>query len=394
MRGYARVAGSVVLVGLLVVVTLSAAGTGSKAASAHVRWVITDLGALGVDHPKSSAVAINAHGQIVGSSSYGNGSHTHAFLWQAGKMRDLGAGTVAVAINDSGQVAVNGVPHAFLWENGKRTDLGVLGAGNYTEASAMNDRGQIVGSSGTESGSNPFLWQNGKMSDLGTLGRAGGVAIWPKASAINERGQVVGTSQTRSRNPVAYLWQNGRMRNLGGWRSAAIAINDRGVIVGRSGEHAFKWENGKMTDLGTLGGTRSAATAINNRGQIVGWSEVASGAEHAFLWQKGKMIDLGTLGAVSSDAVAINERGQIIVNRRSQSCQHWAEESFPETSWSDICFGTASVWENGTLTDLGTLPGGKNSSGTALNERGQIIGWSTTKTGERHPVLWTLRSGA
>ncbi|MGZ4418635.1 MAG: hypothetical protein ACXVRV_10715, partial [Gaiellaceae bacterium] len=202
------------------------------------------------------------------------------------------------------------------------------------------------------------------------------------------------TSQTRSRNPVAYLWQNGRMRNLGGWRSAAIAINDRGVIVGRSGEHAFMWENGRMTDLGTLGGGKSGATAINNRGQIAGWSEAASGAEHAFLWQKGHMIDLGTLGAVSSNAVAINERGQVIVNRRSQSCQHSAEESFPEASWSDICFGVASVWENGTLTNLGTLPGGKNSSANALNERGQIVGWSTLKTGERHAVQWTLKTGS
>ena len=38
----------------------------------------------------------------------------------------------------------------------------------------------------------------------------------------------------------------------------------------------------------------------------------------------------------------------------------------------------AFVWENGKATDLGTL-GGSNSSASAISERGQIVGWATTK---------------
>jgi len=34
--------------------------------------------------------------------------------------------------------------------------------------------------------------------------------------------------------------------------------------------HGFLWENGVMTDLGTIGGKSSVGRAINERGQIAG----------------------------------------------------------------------------------------------------------------------------
>jgi uncharacterized membrane protein len=42
---------------------------------------------------------------------------------------------------------------------------------------------------------------------------------------------------------------------------------------------------------------------------------------------------------------------------------------------------------------VGTLPGGKESEPLAINDRGQILGWSETKSGVQHAVLWTLRRG-
>ena len=48
-----------------------------------------------------------------------------------------------------------------------------------------------------------------------------------------------------------------------------------------------------MTDILGTGG---AFHDINDRGQIVGWRDPDSGPYHALLWEDGMMTDLGTLG--------------------------------------------------------------------------------------------------
>src|SRR5262249_36008479 len=78
--------------------------------------------------------------------------------------------------------------------------------------------------------------------------------------------------------------------------------------------HAFLWQNGVMTDLGTLPGhSSSAAFGINGKGQIVGQS--CSDVEcRAFLWEGGVMTDLNDLIPPDSsmflfEPVSINTRG-------------------------------------------------------------------------------------
>ena len=87
--------------------------------------------------------------------------------------------------------------------------------------------------------------------------------------------------------------------------------------------HAVVWDEGRITDLGTLGGYLSIAQAINNRGQVVGlalndipdpvsaFGLYVGTQMRAFLWQNGVMQDLGTLGGPDAWAALLNERGQV-----------------------------------------------------------------------------------
>jgi probable HAF family extracellular repeat protein len=169
------------------------------------------------------------------------------------------------AINNEGQAVGNGVDSAgnnaaFLYSNGTVTQLGSLSpALPYTQAQGINNSGEIVGwaeGSGTEE---PFLDDNGAFTDLGNLG---GPA---QANAINDEGEVVGSSSLSpscggggSNCTVdAFLYENGAMIDLNtllppnsGWQlTSGLAINDEGQIAG------YGLYNGQtlgfLLDLGT-----------------------------------------------------------------------------------------------------------------------------------------------
>ena len=395
IKSLRKLALSWAVVSLLLVTPLALAP-----AAAKPQLTMIDLGTLGGSF--STAVAINNRGQVVGSSTTASGQ-THAFLWEDGTMIDLGTlggdSSEAVTINDRGQVigfskTASGQTHAFLWQDGALIDLGTLG-GPDSSARAINKHGWVVGSSTTASGqTHAFLWKDGVMTDLGTLGGASS-----EANAINDRGQVVGSSRIAASScSRAFLWEDGAMIDLGSFftgachpnrplpSDAALAINNRGQVVGHSGldieslERAFLWEKGVMTDLGYLFDRILAAVAINNRGQIVVSSLHPLNETVDFVWEEGRRIPLGTLGGSYTDAVAINERGQVVGS------------SHINPPWGP---GPANphafLWEDGVMTDLGTLSPifVSRSEALAINDRGQVVGWSETAwpAGQRHAFL-------
>lgn len=379
---------------LLALTTFAVVPAEKSSPDAAPGWVATDLGKAGTT---SSAVDVNEQGQVVGTMrSAGTGGASHAFHWADGKLRDLGTLPLgggadmpnvseAVAINDRGQIIGSSwveqndpLFSAVSWSAGKPRQLACPAWARMGRATAVNGRGQVVGwcgegVPGQGLRSRAVLWQGGKRRDLGTLG---GPSV---AVAINEHRQIVGTSGDR-----AFLWQNGRLTDLGALRGAdetyPVAINDRGQIVGTSGRHAFLWQNGRMTDLGSLRGNRfSEAVGINERGQVIGFSFASfdayfAGAYRAFVWQSGRIRDLGTLGGRSSGAAAINDRGQIVGGSATRSGT-----------------GHAYIWEDGRMTDLGAASRAKSSFALAVNERGHVVGSSTMGDGKTHAMLWTPR---
>jgi probable HAF family extracellular repeat protein len=85
------------------------------------------------------------------------------------------------------------------------TDLGTLGV-TFSDASDIDERGQIVGTSTTAAGErHAFLWQEGVMTDLGMLGGCGPIVPSSEAHGINDHGQVVGQTTTPSCEAHAFL---------------------------------------------------------------------------------------------------------------------------------------------------------------------------------------------
>jgi probable HAF family extracellular repeat protein len=337
--------------------------------------VMTDLGTLPGVNLSSGATWVSANATIVGSSENGltdpllGVPEIRAVLWtKEGKIIDLGTleggyESFATAVNDGKQVAgfsLNTIPdpfsmnpcaiygicepnftqtRGFIWEHGAMQDLGTLG-GPDTFPEAMNDHGQIVGWSYTNSTPNanggfacppgvptqdPFFWDKGKLVDIGTFGGTCGQAIF-----INNRGQVVGTSNLAGNQAThAFLWESGTLKDigtLGGVNAQADWISDSGLIVGRADvsmqntiHHAFLWKNGAMTDLGVLDPWPcSTALSVNSKGQVIGDTGICNvGGGPNFYSQDGQpMVDINTLVLPGSDLqildlFSINERGEI-----------------------------------------------------------------------------------
>lgn len=163
-------------------------------------------------------------------------------------------------------------------------------------------------------------------------------------------------------------------------------------------EHGFVWQRGQLTDLGALPGNNSSGVfEVNGSGAGAGISETGAldpltgyPAEHAVLFEDGTVIDLGTLpGGTESQALAINDLGQVA---------GFADDGVPD-SMSMLPFATQTrsfIWQDGAMRDLGTL-GGPDAAAATLNARGQVAGDSytndtpnpTTGVPTTHPFLWT-----
>jgi probable HAF family extracellular repeat protein len=229
------------------------------------------------------------------------------------------------------------------------------------------------------------------------------------SAAINEKGQVTGTSALgNSLGESAFRYNNtaqARLEDLNDStddNSRGFGINDFGVVAGDATfagrnplpRHAALFSNGAVTDLGILAaaGNYSRANAINSLGQVVGFAgpDLDSGKSRAFVWTKSEgMQDIGTLGGPYAQAYAINDSGFITGNAQtSNSSKVGATHAFLYQLPANPRAASAVR----AMRDLGTL-GGNFSTGTAINAKNHIVGYSTISNTDK-PIHAFFHDGA
>jgi probable HAF family extracellular repeat protein len=168
-----------------------------------------DLGTLG-GTTTASVNGLNERGEVVGGSYLPEDQVIQPFLWDGRTLINLVAppflNTVngeAAWINENGEVVglagtpgvpgpCSPAPHAFLWRKGVITDLGSLAGFEFSGATFINSKSQIVGAafSCESAPSAAFLWENGSMVDLNTLVPANSPLHLFTASFIDDRERI------------------------------------------------------------------------------------------------------------------------------------------------------------------------------------------------------------
>jgi probable HAF family extracellular repeat protein len=300
-------------------------------------------------------------------------------------------------------------------------NLGTLG-GSSSAGIGINELGWITGASNLsgDTTEEATLWAYGLKIPLKTLGGPNSAVLFPSKS---NTGLVVGVSETAALDPngeewscsfffpsvtghtcVGFIWKVGLMSplpTLGGPNGFAAGINDFGRIVGwaennfhdptcagaNGRNQVLQFEpviwgaDGKIQkQLPPLpGDPDGAAVAINNAGEVVGISGTCDqavgrfSAKHAVAWQNGTVRDLGDLGGVAWNTPdAINNLGDV-VGFSNLPGGNPGGFHFHAVYWPKSGSGPDC---GGRCIDLGTLPQDFLSEATGINNRGQIVGVS------------------
>jgi probable HAF family extracellular repeat protein len=252
----------------------------------------------------------------------------------------------------------------------------------------LNDRGEVLVWGNDETQTTPtgvrldhfYIWRRGQIvTELKTPDPG-----FPYLTAIriNNRSEVVGALAdidpgSAFGNFRAFVWRRGHFTVLGplpstGGNTVGIAINDLGEVAGYSQDSdveifrkTFRWLRGRFQELPTTAEMATASPAdINNRGQVIGNSAPdISGPFRGFLWsRKGSLRFLDS----SMTASAMNDRGQIVGTVENR----------------------AALWEDGTVLDLGTLPGASSSSAFAINVFGTVVGAVNYGLSDSTAMVW------
>ena len=258
--------------------------------------------------------------------------------------------------------------------------------GTSSGGNSINDQTWVAGYSRLtgDQTRHAALWRSGLLSDLGTLGGPNSSVTW---NVKNTQGVIVGISQTADPEPLGEFWSSSAFYGA--------PFNIGFINLG------FVWEQNQMRGLPNFpGGNNGFATGANNLRQAVGWAEndihdptCVSPQVLQFrpaMWTLGPPDQIQDLPLISGDtsgaATAINDNGQIV--GISGICdqaigRHTAKH--------------AVLWENGGVTDLGNLGAEWWNTPTAINQRGDIVGFAGDPAFVEgdivHAFMWTKEDG-
>jgi probable HAF family extracellular repeat protein len=292
----------------------------------------------GTPYSVSQAIGISADGStIVGSSHWVSGyqAYGEACYWSS--------------------TGIHGLGHS---------QIGGFFEGQGVARGVSSDGSVIVGTRGTEFGSQAFRWENGVMTELEDIPSGHYPNMYTMANSISANGSVIVGSSTSFE---VVKWEDSVITSLGSGRAYSVS-GDGSVIVGvSSSSSAFRWTSSTgMSGLNGLpnGGTfSSGATAVSSNGQVIVGGSYTSDDIYppmeAFRWENGTAIGLGDLpgGAFYSLANDLSADGSVIVG-------------YSVTS-GDIHNGTkqAFIWDSQN--------GMRNFQNVLVNDYGlNLTGWS------------------
>ncbi len=299
----------------------------------------------------------------------------------SGEFMHLRSVAPAVAVMALGSASL-----AFAATEYNLSAVPTLDGGTRNFALDLNNARQVTGNSGMAGNTtlNPYLATGASATYLGTIDTSN---VFGRGYAVNDAGVVVGESNNDSSN--AFIWDSANgIRELfsiaGTSSGVAHDINNNNLIVGISSNGlasrpTLYTPNGSggfaASDLGSLDGqnnTLGRAWGINDAGTAVGVSRrqtTPTSVSQATRWQNGAITNLGSLQPDSfSEAFAINESGVAV-----------------GTAVNGATGGGTSIrravrFDNGTVTDLGSL-GRTFSEAKDINDAGTIVGFTTNISG-------------
>jgi hypothetical protein len=295
------------------------------------------------------------------------------------------------ALNNNG-VVVGGIANAdgsvslAQWSNGVLTNLSVpsaipSGEFNQPRVFGMNDCGAVVGTIHTAAGEFPSRWFIYDRGSFTVLPLADPTDLGGAAIRISNQGEVVGYDHTSGNRLVARLWSKGVYSKLPitGTSTSALGINSSGTIIGNrrlrfirrlfTGQLRSTGERGFVISHGATRYLPGFVNAINDRGEMVGGT-ISNGRVVAAVFNNG--IPSVILGSPSS-AVGINSAACVVGSYQPADSNR--RRIF---SWS----------ANSGAFDL-TPHGYCYAEAAAINDRGDILGFGETVSGESRYFLLT-----